>query len=414
MYYPYIIKELRHRHNRTLVNILGISVGIALFISINALSSAYKKAAEQPFKDMGADLIVQRAQKQQNKPDSQPKSMRGIKLPFSNQLFSPQDLIEIKNLEDISDSARALLLWEFTKTGFSSILGVDLHQPALGGLKVKNWIYKGRFPKKKGEIALEKHFAKFKKIKLGSSFMISGQTFNVVGTIEIKEGAQVSAANIYMLIDNARDLLGQSTTAVNLIYLRLKDPSIQNRIKSQISSKIKGASINSSDSFLELMGGVSMISEKFSLIASMIGLVGAVLLIIKTMISNLVERSYDIGILKAMGWTSTDIQKQLMIETFIQAIAGGLLGIMMGYLISFSLGFLSISIPVPWEMSFVPSMANQAQAQAQNEIVRLPISVSLSLTATAMSLSVIIGCVTGYILGKRTEKMKPADIFRQL
>ena len=413
MYYPYIIKELRHRHNRTLVNILGISVGIALFISINALSSAYKKAAEQPFKDMGADLIVQRAQKQQSNSGSQPKSMRGIRLPFSNQLFSPQDLIALKNLEDINASAQALLLWEFTKTGFSSILGVDLQQqPALGGLKVRNWIYKGRFPEKKGEIALEKHFAKFKKIKPGSSFMISGQAFDVVGTVEIKEGAQVSAANIYMLIDNARDLLGKSTGAVNLIYLELKDPSMQNRIKSQISSKIKGASINSSDSFLELMGGVSMISDKFSLIASMIGLIGAALLIIKTMISNLVERSYDIGILKAMGWTRADIQKQLMVETFIQAVAGGLLGIMMGYLISFFLGFLSISIPVPWEMGFVPSM--EKQTQALNDIVRLPISVSLSLTATAMSLSVIIGCITGYILGKKTEKMKPADIFRQL
>ena len=412
MYYPYIIKELRHRHNRTLVNILGISVGIALFISINALSSAYKKAAEQPFKDMGADLVVQRAQKQQSNSGSQPKSMRGIRLPFSNQLFSLQDLTALKNIEDISESAQALLLWEFTKTGFSSILGVDLQQPALGGLKVKNWIYKGRFPEKKGEIALEKHFAKFKRIKPGSSFMISGQTFDVVGTIEIKEGAQVSAANIYMLIDNARNLLGKSTGAVNLIYLELKDPSMQNRIKSQISSIIKGASINSSDSFLELMGGVSMISDKFSLVASMVGLIGAALLIIKTMISNLVERSYDIGILKAMGWTRADIQKQLMVETFIQAVAGGLLGIMMGYLISFFLGFLSISIPVPWEIGFVPSMVKQTQAL--NEIVRLPISVSLFLTATAMSLSVIIGCITGYILGKRTERMKPADIFRQL
>ncbi|MBC8441850.1 MAG: ABC transporter permease [Deltaproteobacteria bacterium] len=412
MYYPYIIKELRHRHNRTLVNILGISFGIALFISINALSSAYKKAAGQPFKDMGADLIVQRAQKQQNNPGSQPKSMRGIRLPFSNQLFSKQDLIELKNLEDINAAAQALLLWEFTKTGFTSIMGVDLQQPALGGLKAKNWIYKGRFPDKKGEIALEKHFAKFKKIKPGSSFMISGQTFDVVGTIEIKEGAQVSAANIYMLIDDARGLLGKSTGAVNLIYLGLKDPSMQNRIKSQISSKIKGASINSSDSFLELMGGVSMISDKFSLIASMVGLLGAALLIIKTMTSNLVERSYDIGILKAMGWTRADIQKQLMVETFIQAIAGGLLGILMGYLISFLLGFLSISIPVPWEMGFVPSMAKQTQAL--NEIVRLPISVSVSLSASAMGLSVVIGCITGYILGKRTERMKPADIFRQL
>ena len=41
MNYHYVLKELRHHHNRTLVNILGIGIGIALFVSINAVSTAY-------------------------------------------------------------------------------------------------------------------------------------------------------------------------------------------------------------------------------------------------------------------------------------------------------------------------------------------------------------------------------------
>jgi ABC-type antimicrobial peptide transport system permease subunit len=155
-----------------------------------------------------------------------------------------------------------------------------------------------------------------------------------------------------------------------------------------------------------------MISERFSLIASMVGLLGAALLIIKTMLSNIVERSHEIGILKAVGWTQKEIQKQLMAEAFVQTLAGGLLGILMGYLISYFLGFLSISIPVPWELNPVPAMARQVQAASQ--VVRLPVAVSLSLAATAMLLSVITGCITGYVLGLRTAKMKPTDIFREL
>jgi putative ABC transport system permease protein len=423
MYYPYIIKELRHRHNRTMVNIFGIAVGIALFISINALSSAYKQAAQQPFQNIGADLIVQRAAKQNTGSDNQPRSMRGIRLPFSNQLFQERDIAELKQIDGVEALAQTLLLWEFTKTDFITIIGVDTNQPSspnsfknvslkIGALKAKEWIYKGRFPEKQGEIAVEKHFAKFKKLKPGSSFIIGEQTFKVVGTIEIKEGAQVAAANIYMPLDNAQMLLKKDKSAVNLIYLRLKDPSMQNKIKSQISSKIKDVSINSSDSSLELMGGVSMISEKFALIASLTGLAGAILLIMKTMISNLVERSHDIGILKAMGWTKTDIQKQLMIETLIQTIAGSILGIIMGYLISFGLGFLSISIPVPWEMNSIPAMAKHTRDASQ--IVRLPIFVSLYLAVSAMGISIITGGITGFILGQKTSKMKPADIFRQL
>lgn len=394
------------------MNVFGIAVGIALFVSISAVSAAYKDAARQPFKNIGADLIVQRAEKQQAQADNRIKSMRGIRLPFSNQLFDAQDLAALKRIEGIDTTAHALLLWEFAEKGFRTIMGVDDGQSALGAVKVRDWIKQGRFPEKPGEIALEKHFAKFLKAGTGDTFQIGGHTFTIAGIIEIKEGAQVSAANIYMPLGSARMLLARKPEAMNLIYLRLNDPSMLNQVKSQLAAQIKGASISSSDSFLELMGGVSMISEKFSLIASMVGILGAALLIIKAMIANLVERSHEIGILKAVGWTQQEIQKQLTAEAFIQTLAGGLLGILVGYFISFLLGFLSITIPVPWELNPVPAMAKQAQAASQ--VVRLPVSVSLSLALSAMGLSVVIGCISGYILGRRTAKVRPAEILRQM
>jgi len=412
MYYSYVFKELRFRYNRTLVNVFGIAVGIALFVSISAVSAAYKDAVRQPFKNIGADLIVQRAEKQQAQPDKRIKSMRGIRLPFSNQLFDAQDLLSLQQIEGIDATAQALLLWEFAENGFRTIMGVDAGQPSLGAGKMRNWLKEGRFPEKPGEIALEKHFARFQKVVPGDTFQIGGHTFTIAGIIEIKEGAQVSAANIYMPLDSARMLLARNPEAMNLIYLRLNDPSMLNPIKSQLAAQIKGVSISSSDSFLELMGGVSMISERFSFIASIVGLLGAVVLIMKTMIANLVERSHEIGILKAVGWTQQEIQKQLTAEAFVQTFAGGLLGILAGYFISFLLGFLSITIPVPWELNPVPAMAKQAQAA--NQVVRLPVSVSLSLAATAMGLSVIIGCVIGFVTARRTSKMKPVDILRQL
>ena len=412
MYYRYVIKELRHRSNRTLVNVFGIAVGIALFVSISAVSAAYKDAARQPFINIGADLIVQRAEKQQFQPGKQIKSMRGIRLPFSNQLFDAQDLLSLQQIDGIDATAHALLLWEFAENGFRTIMGVDAGQPSLGAGRVQKWIKQGRFPEKPGDIALEKHFAKFQKVGPGDTFQIGGHTFTIAGIIEIKEGAQVSAANIYMPLDSARMLLARKLEAMNLIYLRLKAPSMLNPIKSQLAVQIKGVSISSSDSSLELMGGVSMISERFSFIASIVGLLGAVVLIMKTMIANLVERSHEIGILKAVGWTQKEIQKQLTAEAFFQTLAGGLLGILVGYFISFLLGFLSITIPVPWELNPVPAMAKQAQAASQ--VVRLPVSVSLSLAVKAMGLSVIIGCIIGFVTGRRTSKMKPADILRHL
>jgi len=411
LYYPYIIKELRHRHNRTLVNILGIAVGIALFVSINATSTAYKKAMSRPFKNLGADLVVQRAEDRNGKGNRPSASMRGIRLPFSNQLISPRDVKGIMQIEGISVGASALLLWEFEKRGFRTIMGVDLEHPGLGPVKVKKWLKEGRFPEKQGEAVMEKHYAKFQAIHLGDTFKINGRPFVTVGLLEIKEGAQIAAANIYLPLGDAQGLIEGGPDAVNILYLRLQNPSMLNQVKKQILSKLKGASVSSSDSFLELMGGVSMISGRFSYIASIIALLGAVLLIMKTMLSNLVERSREIGILKAVGWTHGEIQKQLMGEAFLQSVIGGILGILMGYVISYGMGFLSISIPVPWDLNPLPAMA---KAEAATHAVRLPVSVSLGLAGISMALSLVVGCATGYLLGRRTRKMKPADILRKL
>ena len=394
------------------MNVFGIALGIALFVSISAVSAAYRDAAGRPFRDIGADLIVQRAESQQATPDKRITSMRGVRLPFSNQLFDPHDLAALKRIDGIAAIARALLLWEFSEKGFRTILGVDGGQSAPGAGKVRNWIKQGHFPHKPDEIALEKHFANFQKVAPADTFQIGGHAFTIAGIIEIKEGAQVAAANIYMPLVSAQMLLEERPHAINLIYLRLNDPAMLNQVKSRLSKAIAGASISSSDSFLELMGGVSMISDKFAFIASMVGLLGAVLLIMKTMTSHLLERSREIGTLKAVGWTRQEIQWQLTAEAFLQTLAGGLLGIVLGYLICFSLGFLSISIPIPWELNPVPAMAIQARAATQ--AVRLPVSVSVRLSVTAMGLSVIIGCLYGYILSRRTGKMKPADILRQL
>jgi len=53
MNFHYLLAELRHRHHRALVNILGIAIGIALFVSINAVSTAYQKAMSALSKTSG-------------------------------------------------------------------------------------------------------------------------------------------------------------------------------------------------------------------------------------------------------------------------------------------------------------------------------------------------------------------------
>jgi putative ABC transport system permease protein len=412
MNYSYVLKELRHHHNRTLVNILGIGIGIALFVSINAANTAYQKAASLPFKNLGADVVVQRPEKRTVDSGQPPASMRGIRLPFSNQLLPPEDLEKLKTIDGVDSMASSLLLWEFDKGGFRTIMGVDLSQPSLGPVKVKEWLSSGRFPQKEGEAVLEKHYAKFHHTQIGDKVEINGRPFSVVGLLEIKEGSQIASSNIYLPLRDAQNLLGGESGGLNIVYLRLKNPSLLSRVKASIAGKLNGVSVTSSDSFLELMGGVSKISDQFSLVVSIIALGGAVFLIIKAMLSSLVERSREIGILKAVGWTERDVQKQLMGEVFLQSLAGGVFGILMGYFFSYLLGFLSIPVSAPWELNLLPAFAKDAAAAAQT--VRLPVSISAGLTAMSLALSLVAGAMASFFMGMRTARMKPAEILRQL
>jgi putative ABC transport system permease protein len=413
MNYRYIVKELRHHHHRTLVNVLGIAIGIALFVSINAVSTAYQKAVSLPFKNLGADIVVQKPEKRAFDAAQTPASMRGIRLPFSNQLLSSEELQKLGSLDGVASSASSLLLWEFDQGGFRTIMGVDLSQPSLGPVKVKEWLSSGRFPNQAGEVVLEKHYAKFHHTGLGGSMTIGGQPFTVVGLLEIKEGAQIASSNIYLPLQDAQKLLSLGANGVNIVYLRLENPSLLSQVKSRIGKELKGLSVTSSDSFLELMGGVSKISDQFSLLASIIALGGAIFLIIKTMVGNLVARSSEIGILKAVGWTEKDVQKQLMGEALIQAFLGGLVGLIVGYGISYALGFFSIPVSTPWEINLMPAFARDTETAAA-VAVQLPVTLSAGLTGVALALSLFAGALASYFMGRRTARMKPVDILRKL
>jgi ABC-type antimicrobial peptide transport system permease subunit len=46
--------------------------------------------------------------------------------------------------------------------------------------------------------------------------------------------------------------------------------------------------------------------------------------------------------------------------------------------------------------------------------VRLPVSLSVGLIAASLAISLVTGVLASYFMGKRTARMKPADILRRL
>jgi ABC-type antimicrobial peptide transport system permease subunit len=99
-------------------------------------------------------------------------------------------------------------------------------------------------------------------------------------------------------------------------------------------------------------------------------------------------------------------------EALLQSVTGGIVGLIMGYGVSYLLGFVSIPITTPWDINLLPALAKSAESASS--AVRLPVAVSASLTAAALALSLLAGALASYFMGRRTSRMKPVDILRRL
>jgi len=315
-------------------------------------------------------------------------------------------------LPGVEASASALLLWEFGGQGFRTILGVDLDQPQLGPVKVKDWLVRGRFPNQPGEAVVEKHFAKFHKLQPGSPLSIDGHPFVVSGLVEIKAGAQINSANIYLPLAAAQGLLAAGTSAVNIVYLRLGNPAMAGQIRDRIKRTLPGAEAAGADSLQQLMGGVSQITQNFARLAAWIAFAGALALILKSMLASLLARSSEIGVLKAVGWTAADVRAQILAEVLVQAAFGGLLGILLGYLMVLALGSLSITVVLPWDMNPLPAAAKMSPAAQKS--VPLPVSFSPDLAAATLALCLAAGLLAGWLVARRAERMRPLAVLRRM
>ena len=102
--------------------------------------SAYATAIYLPFKDVGADLIVQKSGSQAANPPA-----GAIRLPFGEGIFSKDEISEIINLDHVETTAKALTIWQFDKGKFISIEGLE--PDSFVGDKLKSSLMNGRFLK---------------------------------------------------------------------------------------------------------------------------------------------------------------------------------------------------------------------------------------------------------------------------
>jgi putative ABC transport system permease protein len=407
-------KELYYQRRRTLMSILGLSIGIALLIILNALSSAYRQAAHVPLKEIGADITVQRS-------GDVPKELTGAVFPCSAVTIRREEVEKIQKLPGVRGIGTGLLLWIFDPSRAWIVLGIE-KKNSIGPSILRSSVTEGRFLEDgKPEALVEQAYARQFGVRLNDTISVSDRKFSVVGFVDASRAPKIAIANVYLPISEAENLAVSSKELqsvspykpgdVNLLFVKADQEKI-----TVLASEMKGilgnkATVATADSFLKLLGSLFALSDKFTLAASLIAIIVAVLIAFKTMAGNIAERASEIGVLKAVGWTNRNVVSQLMSESVIQCFMAGILGLLIALVASFGLSFMKVNIPIPWEMSPTPHFLPGGGDQIFKTL-RLPVHVPWNLAFFAILLSVIIGGLTGGLLGRHISKIKPSEVLR--
>ena len=147
------------------------------------------------------------------------------------------------------------------------------------------------------------------------------------------------------------------------------------------------------DALNSFMGAFSLIMGAVASISLLVGGIG----IMNMMLTNVTERIREIGIRRAMGASRRDITAQFLAESSALCITGGILGVVIGYLLAWGLTF------------FATSSGLMDEFGASGAITP---SFSVSTVLLAFAVSVGIGVIFGFYPARRAAKLDSVECLR--
>ncbi len=365
----YALKELRKRKRKYLLNIMVISLVVVLLITLNSLGIAFKEASKLPFENIHSSIIVQRN-------GNVPENTSGAVTPCSMAPIKGEHLSQINKIDGVKGISYGLFLWVFDKDDFKRTLGVNWNDDR--GKIIGSELIEGSLPQSNSDALVERDYAQQHGLKLDQKMKISGTDFTVSGIVETS-GKDVVSSDVYVNLSSAQSLAYNSKNLqdtekfnkndVNIIFVdadQTKVKEITDNLKTLFSSpasnggktptgQTTGAySIYTPESFESQISSLFLMSDRLIFAVSLVALIGAVLIVIKSMSHTLMERRKEFGIMKAVGFRSKDIQREVAAETLLQAIIGYGIGVAMSFVAIFALAKTTVSIAIPWEMSPYP------------------------------------------------------------
>ncbi|SOD84178.1 ABC transporter permease [Streptomyces sp. Ag109_G2-15] len=484
MFFTYLRRELRRRRKAALVVASGLALGIALVIVVNSVSSGMGKAQDkvlQSLYGLGTDMTVTKAASASTGDAQRPRFQFDARGNDDNstqssdrvmvqgfQTLSTSTVTKVGAQSGVSDAVGGLSLQvikingQFTRGQFQqngnsasqrggpggsgqpqgevqggganfdvnnySVYGADVTRPALGPL-TSSKITSGRTFKTTETnakvVVADSAYAKEKKYKVGSTVTIKSVKFKVIGIATADSGD--SAANLYIPLKQAQTL-SDSKNKVTTIYVKATDSQKIGSVKSAIQKNVSGTTVTTSADLADTVSG--SLSTASSLATNVgkwlsIAVLVAAFLVAGLLTSSAVSRRVrEFGTLKALGWKSGRVTRQVVGEAVVNGLVGGALGIALGLAGAYAVTAISPSLQAQLGggtgggFSGGPGggagFGGPGRRTAKTLEVALTAPVSVTTILLAVGLAVAGGLIAGAFGGWRASRLRPADALRRV
>ncbi|MBX4196732.1 ABC transporter permease [Candidatus Pacearchaeota archaeon] len=348
-YFSLAVKNVRKRRLRSWLTMLGIFISIATIFTLMSASLGLQGAVREQFRILGTDKFFIQAKGQAAGPGS------GGAVQLTTRDVS---IIEkIPGVKTISYTVygNAEVKFQDQKRYFM-VTGYPLDKAdvftELGAYKADE----GRLLKlgDQGVVMIGSQFkynAIFKKpVSAGDTLTIQGVDFKVRGVLE-PVGNPGDDRNILIPLDDFR-LLFNSSDRVDAIFVQVEQGQNLQEVVSRVERKLRNErgvtektqdfEISTPEELLASFGTVLNIITGFLLGVAAISLLVGGIGIANTMYTSVLERTREIGTMKAVGARNNDILLIFLIESGMIGLIGGIIGVALGIAISKSLEYIAI------------------------------------------------------------------------
>jgi len=394
----YSLKNLMSRKLRSWLTILSILIGITSIFALVSFGLGIKDYVDTMADEAGRDKLFILA--------------KGAGAPGMDENFrftrDDVDFVsKIKGVNDIMGLYFDVAEIEFKEQKkYSFIIGFDVSKQDFLDETFTVEVEKGR-NLKKGELGKmilgynyqfkEKIFKRA--IEVGDKILLNGNQFEVVGFYEEVGNPQddsqmyVTEEQMELLFPDIKDEFGYAIVRAD----KSENPrELADKIEDKLR-KFKGEDegketfyVQTFDDFLATFGAIINIINGVLVLISLISLVVATVNIMNTMYTAVLERTNEIGVMKAIGAQNSSILFIFMFESGFLGMVGGILGVALGWLIAKTGGMI---------------------ATASGYSMLKPIF-PWYLTLGCIFFALLVGAAAGLLPAIQASKLKPVDALR--